>query len=290
MSMKHLKFRRYFSIDAYKADVLDILLEDEVCNNLPVSIITDGNVKKSADWFLETVTDDSGIVVLTALCVKPFNLLLYEPVRRRRSDSVEFLAGELKRSGYDPPGVFAVTTLARRFAETYCGGTDDRHTVTMVLMKLDKLAHYKRAPGVCRVLTADDLSLIPSWEQAFCIDCRIPAFTLSENEERIRTRIGNDTHFIWEDGQPVSQAVYGRDTPNGAVVNWVYTPPEYRGRGYATSVVAELSKSLFDRGKHFCCLFADADNPVSCGVYRKLGYYDVCEFEQISFDTERPIT
>ena len=287
--MKHLKFRRYFNIDAYKADVLDILLEDEVCNNLPVSIITESNVKKPADRFLAAVTDDSGMVVLTALCVKPFNLLLYEPVRRRQSDCVELLAGELKRIGYEPPGVFAVTKLARRFAEVYndvannCGGSDDRHTVTMLLMKLDKLAHYKRAPGVCRVLSPDDLSFIPSWEQAFCIDCNIPASTLSENEKRIRTRLGKDIHFIWEDGQPVSQAVYGRDTPNGAVVNWVYTPPEYRGRGYATSVVAELSKSLFDRGKLFCCLFADADNPVSCGLYRKLGYHDVCEFEQISF-------
>ena len=134
------------------------------------------------------------------------------------------------------------------------------------------------------------MSFTPSWEQAFCIDCHTPVFTLSENEERIRTRIGKDTHFIWEDGQPVSQAVYGRDTPNGAVVNWVYTPPQYRGHGYATSVVAELSKSLFDRGKLFCCLFADADNPASRSVYRKLGYYDVCEFEEILFDTERPMT
>jgi len=282
--VKHLKFRRYFSIDAYKADVLDILLEDEVCNNLPVSIITDANVKKSADWFLATVTDDSGMVVLTALCVKPFNLLLYEPLGRRQSDSVGLLADELRRTGYGPPGVFAVTKLARRFAEVYFSGTDDRHTIALVLMKLDKLAHYTRAPGVCRVLTGDDLSLIPSWEQAFCIDCHTPVFTLSENEERIRTRLGKDTHFIWEDGQPVSQAVYGRDTPNGAVVNWVYTPPQYRGRGYATSVVAELSKSLIDRGKLFCCLFADADNPVSCGIYRKLGYYDVCGFEQILFE------
>ena len=144
--MKHLKFRRYFSIDAYKADVHDILLEDEVCNNLPVSIIADGNVKMSADWFLGTVTDDSGMVILAAQCVKPFNLLLYEPVEGRRSDSLELLAGELKRTGYDPPGVFAVTKLARRFAEVYCGGLHNCPTTSLVLMKLDKLAQYKRRP------------------------------------------------------------------------------------------------------------------------------------------------
>ena len=285
-----MKFRRYDNVDAYKADVLDILLEDEVCNNLPVSIITDGNVKNSADWFLGAVTDDHGMIVLAAQCVKPFNLLLYEPAGKRQGSSVELLAGELRRIGYRPPGVFAVTELARSFTEVFYGRLEDCRSTTMVLMRLDKLAHYKKAPGFCRMLTAEDMSFIPAWEQAFCIDCNVPSLPLSVNEERIRTRIGKDTHFIWEDGLPVSQAVNGRDTHNGAVVNWVYTPPSYRGRGYATSVVAELSRSLLDKGKLYCCLFADADNPASRSVYHKLGYYDVCEFEQIEFDTGRRLT
>jgi len=152
-------------------------------------------------------------------------------------------------------------------------------------MRLDKLAEYKKAPGFCRMLTEDDLTFTPSWEHAFCVDCHLPEFTFAENEARIRTRLGKDSHFIWEDGQPVAQAVFGRETPNGAVVNWVYTPPMYRGCGYATSVVAELSDTLLKRGKNFCCLFADADNPISRGVYSKLGYYDVCRFDQIKFDT-----
>jgi len=128
---------------------------------------------------------------------------------------------------------------------------------------------------------------VPYWEHAFSEDCRVHVFTIQENIDRIRKRLGKDSHFIWEDGQPVSQAVHGRDTPNGAIINWVYTPPHFRGRGYATSVVAELSRSLLDSGKSFCCLFADASNPISCELYRKLGFYDVCNFDEIRFDTGR---
>jgi len=78
-------------------------------------------------------------------------------------------------------------------------------------------------------------------------------------------------------------AVSGRNTQNGAVVTNVYTPPHYRGKGYATSVVAQLSKDLLERGNKFCCLFADALNPISCGVYRKIGYKDVCVYDEIKF-------
>jgi hypothetical protein len=264
--------------------VLSRLLEDEVVNNLPISILTDNTPRDTSGWFMCTVTEECGKIVLVALCVKPFNLTLYQPPDSCSDSSVYLLSDELKRINFTPSGVFAVTALARTFANAFFGNTENMFKMSMLLMRLDKLSQYEEAPGFCRYLTEDDLTYTPLWEQAFCIDCRLPAFSLSENEERIRTRIDRGSHFIWEDGLPVAQAVYGRDTPNGAVINWVYTPPLYRGKGYATSVVAWLSQSLFDRGKSFCCLFADADNPASCRVYHKLGYYDICEFEQIQIE------
>jgi len=280
----------------YKADVLDILLEDEVRNNIPIGILVDGKRDNVIDWLMATVLDDNGKVLLIALCTMPFRMLLYEtavePGDDMQNDPVEFLANELKRIKFSPPGVLATDNLAGRFADAYCGGdggTDgiirSRHHMTMILMKLDKLTAYNKAPGFCRMLNENDLSYTPSWENAFCVDCRVPVYTLAESENRIKTRLGMNIHYIWEDGQPVAQAVFGRNTPNGAAISWVYTPPEFRGRGYATSVVAELSKAILNGGKSFCCLFADAANPASCSVYRKLGYYDVCSFDEIMFDT-----
>jgi len=283
-----LEFKRYTDIDLFNADVLDILLEDEVLNNLPVSIVLGSSWRSGdfniADWLLGAVTDEHGNIVLIAICTKPFNILLNEPAGKPHEGSVEFLASELKRIGFNPPGVLATPGLARRFAGAYCGETGFNQKTTMIIMRLDELAEYKKSPGICRVLTEDDLLFAPSWEHEFCVDCDLPLYTRKENEDRIKTRLGKDTHFIWEDGQPVAQAVHGRNTPNGAVLSWVYTPPQYRGRGYATSVVAEVSKSMFERGKRFCCLFADAANPASCAVYHKLGYYDVCRFEELKFD------
>ena len=280
-----MKFRQYKDVEEFKADVLDILLEDEVINNLPISILIDSKRDNASNWLLSIVTDDIGKIVLIAVCTKPFNILLYEPGSLRNDAALELLASELKRIDFVPPGVLAISGLAGRFADAYCGVTGSSLHMSMILMRLDKLADYNKAPGFSRMLIENDISYTPSWERSFCIDCRIHVYTLSECEERIRTRLGKDTHFIWEDEKPVAQAVIGRSTPNSAVISWVYTPPSFRGRGYATSVVAEVSKTAFANGKNFCCLFADAANPVSCGVYHKLGYYKVCLFDEIRFDT-----
>jgi hypothetical protein len=67
-------------------------------------------------------------------------------------------------------------------------------------------------------------------------------------------------------------------------VNFVYTPPEFRGRGYASNLVAHLSQELLDEGRKFCFLFTDLANPVSNSIYQKIGYRPVSDSERWEFD------
>jgi len=279
-----MEFRRYADISPYRNAVLDVLLENEVQNNLPLSLAAVSRIRGGADWFLAAVLSDGGRAMLTALCVKPFVMMLYETGNIRNDEALALFARELQRIGYTPRGVMAEPGLARRFADAMCDPGKHSLHFSMFAMRLDNLSAYEKAPGFCRTLDSRDMFFAPYWERAFSEDCRSHVFSIKENVERLKTRLETGTHHIWEDGAPVSQAVHGRDTPNGAVVSGVYTPPHYRGRGYATSVVSELSESLLNHGKKFCCLFADADNPVSRGIYKKLGYYDVCQLDEIRFD------
>jgi predicted GNAT family acetyltransferase len=64
----------------------------------------------------------------------------------------------------------------------------------------------------------------------------------------------------------------------------VYTPPEKRNRGYASSLVAALSQHLLDGGRKFCFLYTDLANPTSNKIYRALGYEHVGDSVQIFFD------
>ena len=63
----------------------------------------------------------------------------------------------------------------------------------------------------------------------------------------------------------------------------MYTPPELRGRGYATALVAQLSSQLLAEGRRFCFLYTDLANPTSNAIYERIGYVRVCESAEIAF-------
>jgi len=283
-----MKFKRYTNVDEFQGVVLDVLLKKEVENNLAISILVDCSRENSKNWLMSTVTDDNDNILLVAICTKPFNIMITDvgtSGSAGSSGAVLFLANELKRIGFTPPGVIAKAELAQMFAKAFCKDEiDSKLHMSMIIMKLDELSDYKKAPGYCRVLCAEDLNFTPFWERDFSIECKIPVFDVGEYKNRIQTRLGRNIHYIWVDEVPVAQAVWGRTTPNSVAVSWVFTPPEHRGKGYATSVVAELSRSILKSGKTSCCLFADAANPISTKIYRSIGYYDVCTVDEIKFD------
>jgi predicted GNAT family acetyltransferase len=74
-----------------------------------------------------------------------------------------------------------------------------------------------------------------------------------------------------------------RPTRRGVSVSYVYTPPELRGKGYATACVAELSRQLLQSGWEFCTLFVDVANLPACRAYQKIGYSLVCAYEEYHF-------
>jgi predicted GNAT family acetyltransferase len=108
--------------------------------------------------------------------------------------------------------------------------------------------------------------------------------------ERLRRIVDQRLHdpdggfFLWEvGGEPVSFAGAGGRTPNGIRIGPVYTPAELRGRGYATTLVADLSRLFLERGLRFCFLYTDLANPTSNAIYERIGYVRVCASRQIAF-------
>jgi len=282
-----MKFQLYDNTSSFGKDTLGILLEQEVQNNLLVGFIRNDLECDTAKWLMSTIKDEDGNVLLTAACTPPFNIVLFETANRPNNAAVQCLSNELKALGFVMPGVLAERGLAARFAEAHVGPSAFHRHLSMNIMRLDKVNGLPRASGRCRPLCEDDLFYIPYWERAFGEECRVEYYDILTHVDQLKKRIGKDTHYIWEDGVPVSQVVHGRSTENGAVINGVYTPPHYRGRGYASAAVATLSQLLLDRGNKFCCLFADADNPISCGIYRKLGFVDQCVYDDLAFQVPK---
>ena len=279
-----MKFLRYDSTERFAEDVLDVLMMDEVQNNLQISFLSN-KTETVKDWLMACIKDEDGGVLLTAVCTPPFNIVLYETGNNSSEGALELLSKEVRDMGFPIPGVLAAKNTAMMFAQIYADNSYQKH-IEMKAMKLEKVELADMARGAARPAREEDMYYLPYWEKAFTEECRVETFSIVQNAVQIRSRIPTNTRYIWEDGIPVSQASHHRSTVNGAVINSVYTPPFYRGRGYAASNVASLSQHLLDRGSKFCALFADADNPISCSIYRKIGFKDVCTFLELKLRTK----
>jgi predicted GNAT family acetyltransferase len=130
-----------------------------------------------------------------------------------------------------------------------------------------------------------DTPLLRDWFAAFVAETGVrddPA-TL---ERSIRSRLASQppAMCLWEvDGESVSMAGNGGRESEAARIGPVYTPPEHRGHGYATSLVAELSRRLLHGGHPGCLLYTDLANPTSNAIYRRIGYLPVCDSAEYEF-------
>ena len=130
-----------------------------------------------------------------------------------------------------------------------------------------------------------DIPIVLEWLTAFAHEALGEAAHVTEAEETYRRREEDPegAWLLWDDDGPVSLAGYGNPTPTGTRVGPVYTPPEHRGRGYATSLVADLTAERLAAGLAFCFLFTDLANPTSNAIYARIGYEPVADWDQWLF-------
>jgi predicted GNAT family acetyltransferase len=176
----------------------------------------------------------------------------------------------------------ACDAFLRRWKELT--GRDGRLRVRLRQHVLNDVRDVPQSPGAARVAMAADADWILDRQVAFIEEVGLP-----DRPERLRVvlppRIERGDFRIWDDGGPVAYAGYNDAAPEFARIAPVYTLPECRGRGYATSLVAALSRELKERGKRKLFLTTDVANPTSNAIYARIGFRpenDDCGFDFIA--------
>ena len=73
-------------------------------------------------------------------------------------------------------------------------------------------------------------------------------------------------------------STYAQPPANGVVrVGFVYTPPDARGHGYASALVADISAEVLAGGDR-CILYTQLANPTSNAIYQRIGYKPLSDF------------
>jgi uncharacterized protein len=278
-----MEVRRFDEIEPFLALVGPWMWADPARNNLPLGIC--GTIRRHPavyPRFHLWAVLDGGEAVAAAVMTEPFNVVVAEPASAAALDA---LAAAVRRSGAPVPGILANVPWAERFARVW-------HRPTQVLMRqgvyaLRTVRDVAPTAGSSRVATVADTELVRPWLLAFAREA-LPQHP--EDAQRIdRTlalRLGGDGSegfWLWEDeGRPVSLS--GHSTiDGGSRIGPVYTPPEHRGRGYATSLVAAQTRWLLERDAGPCFLYTDLTNPTSNAIYERIGYDRICDAEEVTF-------
>ena len=129
-----------------------------------------------------------------------------------------------------------------------------------------------------------DMSYLPYWCEGFNSDCYDAPLVVGDDAEVYRYHIRSNRLYIMEDaGTPVTMAKINRDLQTVCVIGFVYTPPYFRRKGYATACVAAVSQAGLDRGFSKCVLYTDLANPTSNSIYQKIGYRSICDSLAVRF-------
>jgi predicted GNAT family acetyltransferase len=274
---------------AFLTEAEPFLLADEARHNLMLGVA--GNVRTGSIYenFRLWLVRNRGEIFAAAVRTPPYNLILARPRSPQALAALtEAIAGE------ELPGVVGAVPEAVEFAELWTRhtGAPARTNMRQGVYELERVEPLPAVPGSARVATVGDRALALRWFVAFAEEALHEGAPGSDRaEEMIEHRLSSPSSgiFLWEEGgKPVSLAGWGGPTPNGIRVGPVYTPPELRGRGYATALTAELSQQLldgrlFDGGRRFCFLYTDLANPTSNGIYERIGYRRVAESAEIVF-------
>ena len=259
------------------------LLADEARHNLILGIA--GTLRDDPGLYPEQelwLVEDGGTVVGAALRTPPYNLVL----GGGGDGALEALAREL--GGEIPGAVGAVPEI-----DDFVAGCARFHGVTpeprlrQGIYALDSVVSPPPPSGGPRAATTADRELLVRWWGEFGVEA-LGALEQDDeqngrNVDHKLTTPGNGIALWEEGGAPVCAVGFGSPTPTGVRIGPVYTPPEHRGRGYASALTAHVSAEQLAAGRRFCFLYTDLANPTSNKIYVAIGYRRVCDSIQYAF-------
>ena len=280
-----MQVSRYLDPRLFVARAGSFLMRAEAENNLMLGICgPPGSPPRvfGEDCYLAAV-EDAGEVVACGVRTPPFKAI----ITRSEPKALECLVDDLVAKYDTLPAVLGPEPAVSQFAKLWSARTNTPARPGM-RQRLFEIRHVQplscRPDGSLRLAEETDLPIITRWASAFFQEAHLT--DPSDPREVARDRVCQHSVFLWDHGHPVSMAAWAGRTERGVRVNFVYTPPEHRRRGYASACVADLTQRLLDEGQAFCCLYTDLANPTSNRIYQAIGYHPVCEMSDFHFEAD----
>ncbi len=220
-------------------------------------------------------------IVSAAMMTPPYNLILTRSAKRH----LDALNDYFESQKISLPGALGPKETVSYFSKDYAKRRGLTATLRFAqrIFQISKLKDVSYSPGQMRKAVQSDQEIVCKWAELFAIESGLSNHEIKRSAKSAQNKIEQGSIFVWEDHTIKSMASFMGPTPNGIRIGFVYTPEDFRKRGYATSITAALSNHLLKQDRSFCFLFTDLSNPTSNSIYKKIGYEEVCDIDLIEF-------
>ena len=257
-------------------------LEARIERNVLATVLGDileGRYRDSPPLFAYAAGEE-GDIAAAALRTPPWYLLAvgFDP------ESAAALIDLWLAEEPDLPGVTGTPesnrAIARAWADRTGGST--RSVRRMAVHQLGEVRDPPRpAPGNLRSPAPDERGLMIEWMEEFARDAELVG---ARAESMVDGRTTDGLLHVWDHNGPVSLVGLNHAVAGVVRVGPVFTPREYRRRGYAGTAVAAASRMALAGGARTCILSTDLANPTSNKVYAEVGYDRVVDWEELAFE------
>jgi GNAT superfamily N-acetyltransferase len=262
-------------------------LRTNVIGSVALSIADGERTYDDYRWWV--VRGDGDDVVGVAMRTAPFNMV----VTPMTGDAARALGRSVAAADDALPGITGSTGVIDALVEGYVGSKSPGSTRALVedrrdlLYELDELV-TPDVEGVGRSALDDDVELLAPMLSEFMRETELMPTSISEARDTARRKVKEGSLFCWEfGGDVVAIAGHANIVTTGSIVigrvGPVYTPAQYRRRGFGSAVTAHVTRSLIERGARVM-LFTNAANPTSNKIYQAIGYRLVDELVEVRFE------
>lgn len=281
--------KEYSNVEAFLERFEAVMLEREAVSQLLLYSAYQNRYNKAtqAGSFGAVLEEEQPILLFCNL--HPSSLTVYAAGQENVASATAELADYFINNNIMITGITARHDVCQSFLERYRKNTDTTFAemLGMDIMEIRNVNDITPVEGSQRLASEHESKMLTDWMIEFQIEALACELDYEAALRKITKYIDNQSVYLYENDEHivVTMAVITRKLPHGTAIAYVYTPEEYRGKGYAAANMYYLSKMLLEQGDEFCTLYADKKNPLSNRAYEKVGYKileDSYEYRMIS--------
>lgn len=214
--------------------------------------------------------------LLSAIVRDGARMYLSHQIGHQTPEVLEFLTDSHIEGKIPFVQIHAEEALVKAFSAVFTKKTKTAFIprIEISVMSADKINDTPASEGRMRRAEGRDAHQIA----CFMLDMRRETSSSAAGDYASRLKWvqkGLDKFYVWENDGNVVCCLKAIPAPACTVFTNIYTPPDERGKGYATSLTSGCAKTMLTIASPVCLLEADRFNSAALHVYRKIGFEPV---------------